>query len=116
MRHAPRMLRRSVAFVSLMILLAAGCSSGHGKSAAGQQPKPAADKRPNILLLVLDDVGEAEMAPFGGEIPVPVMDSLAKTGVKLTDFHASPSCSPSRSMLYTGVDNHRAGLGNMGET
>jgi arylsulfatase len=99
-----------------MILLVAGCSSGDDKSASGQHPKPAADKRPNILLLVLDDVGEAEMAPFGGEIPVPVMDSLAKTGVKFTDFHASPSCSPTRSMLYTGVDNHQAGLGNMAET
>src|SRR5262245_3856848 len=73
-------------------------------------------KRPNIMLLVFDDVGYADMAPFGGEIEVPVIESLAKSGVKITDFHTAPSCSPSRSMLLTGLDNHIVGLGNMAET
>jgi hypothetical protein len=51
-------------------------------------------KRPNIMLLVFDDVGFADMAPFGGEIETPVIDSLAKSGVKITDFHTTATVHP----------------------
>jgi arylsulfatase len=68
------------------------------------------------MLLVFDDVGFADMEPFGGDIETPVVDSLAKSGVKVTDFHTAATCSPSRSMLLTGLDNHMTGFGNMAET
>ncbi len=108
MTDSTRKLPRLVAALSLVGVLLAGCSDGDDKSASGGQP--------NIMLLVMDDVGFADMAPFGGEIAVPAIEALANRGVTITDFHASPSCSPTRSMYLTGVDNHQAGLGNMGET
>ena len=71
------------------------------------------DTRPNVLLVVVDDVGFSDLGFFGSEIPTPTLDSLAKRGVTLTNFHVAPTCSPTRSMLLSGVDSHRAGLGNM---
>jgi len=75
----------------------------------------AADTRPNILLVVADDLGWTDIGSYGGEIDTPHLDTLAQQGVKFTDFHVSVSCSPTRSMLLSGNDNHVAGLGNMGE-
>ena len=74
----------------------------------------AAD-RPNILLIAVDDMGYSDVAPFGGEIKTPHIDSLAREGVKFTNFYVGPSCSATRSMLLSGNDNHIAGLGNMYE-
>ncbi len=77
---------------------------------------PAAlGKQPNILLVVADDMGWTDLGSFGSEIDTPSLDALAQLGVKFTDFHVSVSCSPTRSMLLSGTDNHLAGLGNMGE-
>ena len=75
----------------------------------------AADKRPNILLIMADDLGYTDISSFGGEIQTPNIDDLAESGVRFSNFHTSVSCSPTRSMLMTGTDNHIAGLGNMSE-
>ena len=75
----------------------------------------AADKRPNILLIMADDLGYTDISSFGGEIQTPNIDDLADSGVRFSNFHTSVSCSPTRSMLMTGTDNHIAGLGNMSE-
>jgi len=75
----------------------------------------AAEKRPNILLIMADDLGFTDIGRFGSEIETPNIDALAKRGVTFSNFHTSVSCSPTRSMLMTGTDNHIAGLGNMGE-
>ena len=75
----------------------------------------AADQRPNFLLIVADDLGWTDISSFGSEIKTPNLDALADAGVKFTDFHVSVSCSPTRSMLMTGTDNHIAGLGTMSE-
>ena len=72
-------------------------------------------KRPNILLIVADDMGYSDLGSYGGEINTPVLDNLANKGVRYTDFYVSPTCSVTRSMLLSGTDNHVAGLGNMGE-
>ncbi|MDH3923339.1 MAG: sulfatase-like hydrolase/transferase, partial [Xanthomonadales bacterium] len=74
-----------------------------------------AGDRPNFLLVVADDLGWTDIGSYGGEIDTPNLDSLAKQGVKFTDFHVSVSCSPTRSMLLSGNDNHVAGLDTMGE-
>ncbi len=79
------------------------------------QPTMAQTTRPNILLVMVDDLGWTDIGSFGGEIDTPNLDALAAAGLKFTDFHVSVSCSPTRSMLLTGTDNHIAGLGNMGE-
>ena len=73
------------------------------------------DQRPNFLLIVADDLGWSDLGSFGSEIKTPNLDALADAGVKFTDFHVSVSCSPTRSMLMTGTDNHIAGLGTMSE-
>ncbi|WP_448195221.1 arylsulfatase [Pseudomonas aeruginosa] len=72
-----------------------------------------AAERPNILLIVADDLGYSDTQPFGGEIPTPSLQQLADQGVRLTNFYAGPTCSLTRSMLMSGVDNHIAGLGTM---
>jgi arylsulfatase A-like enzyme len=70
---------------------------------------------PNVLLIVADDMGYSDIGPFGGEIKTPTLDELASEGLRLTNFHVLAKCSPSRSVLLSGMDNHRAGLGEMGE-
>ena len=70
-----------------------------------------ANERPNIVLIVADDVGFSDIAAFGSEIRTPNLDALANEGVRLTNYHAAPTCGPSRSMLLTGVDHHLAGSG-----
>ena len=73
------------------------------------------ERRPNFLLVVADDLGWTDLGSFGSEIETPSLDALAAEGVRFTDFHTSLSCSPTRSMLLSGTDNHVAGLGNMAE-
>lgn len=74
-----------------------------------------AAERPNILLIVADDMGFSDIHPFGSEIPTPALDALAAEGITLTNFHVLPSCSPTRSVLLSGMDNHLAGIGTMAE-
>ncbi|MEK6257872.1 MAG: arylsulfatase [Planctomycetota bacterium] len=75
----------------------------------------SAKGKPNVLLIVADDMGYSDLGCFGGEIKTPNLDALAARGLRGTGFCAGPSCSVTRSMLLTGVDNHVAGLGNMAE-
>jgi len=72
-------------------------------------------KKTNVLLVMVDDMGWTDIGPYGSEISTPNIDKLANQGMLFTDFHTSVSCSPTRSMLLSGTDNHLAGLGNMGE-
>jgi len=75
----------------------------------------SSDSRPNIVLIVTDDMGYADIGAFGGEIATPNIDALAAAGVRFTNFYTHASCSPTRSMLLSGVDTHLNGLGNMSE-
>ena len=75
----------------------------------------APGRRPNIVVILGDDLGYADMGSFGSEIRTPSLDSLAKDGVRFTTFYTHASCSPTRSMLLSGVDTHLNGLGNMSE-
>ena len=74
-----------------------------------------APRRPNIVIILGDDMGFADMGAFGSEIKTPNLDSLARDGVRFTNFYTHASCSPTRSMLLSGVDTHLNGLGNMDE-
>ena len=86
-----------------------------GPSAAWAAVPAASSQRPNIVLLVADDWGFSDVGAFGGEIATPNLDGLAKRGMRFANFHVAASCSPTRSMLLTGVDNHRNGVGNLRE-
>lgn len=70
-----------------------------------------ASKRPNFLIIVADDLGFSDISPYGGEIRTPNLERLAKDGIRMTNFHTASACSPTRSMLFSGTDNHIAGLG-----
>lgn len=71
--------------------------------------------RPNIVIILGDDLGFSDMGSFGSEISTPNLDSIARDGVRFTHFYTHASCSPTRSMLLTGVDTHLNGIGNMDE-
>lgn len=94
-------------------LLLTGCQSEKLPTKTGAEAPP--DTRPNVLLVVVDDVGFSDLGFFGGEIPTPTLDNLAASGITFNNFHVAPTCSPTRSMLLSGVDSHQAGLGNMFE-
>jgi arylsulfatase A-like enzyme len=75
---------------------------------AGQQPK-----RPNIVLMLADDMGFSDIGCYGGEIDTPNLDRLAGQGVRFTQFYNTARCCPSRSSLLTGLYPHQTGVGHM---
>ena len=79
------------------------------------QKKEIMAEKPNILLIVADDMGYSDIAPFGGNINTPVLSQLASEGIMFSNFYVQPTCSPTRSSLLTGNDNHVAGMGIMSE-
>jgi arylsulfatase A-like enzyme len=89
-----------VTAISVMGLLLAGSSA-------------QAQERPNIVIVLLDDTGFSDLGAYGSEIKTPNIDRLAKDGVLFSNYHTCATCSPTRSMLLTGVDNHLTGMGNM---
>jgi arylsulfatase len=70
------------------------------------------EQPPNVLLLLADDLGFADLRAFGGEIDTPGLEDIARAGTIYTHFYTSPLCAPSRAMLLTGRDAHEVGLGN----
>lgn len=93
-------------FIALLALSVFACTT--------KKEEPAV-KQPNILLIVADDLGYSDIAPFGGNIQTPTLDKLAGEAMLFSNFHVLPTCSPTRSALLTGNDNHVAGLGIMSE-
>lgn len=76
-------------------------------------PRKQSSRRPNFLVVVVDDMGYSDLQPYGGEIRTPVAQGLADRGVRFRRFHTSSLCAPTRAMLLTGCDNHQVGLGVM---
>ena len=70
---------------------------------------------PNILLIMTDDAGYGVPGTFGGIVPTPVMDRVAKAGLRYTQFHSCALCSPTRAALITGRNHHSVGTGQCGE-
>ena len=73
----------------------------------------AADERPNVLLILADDLGWSDLGCYGGEIRTPNLDRLAADGLRFTQFYNSTRCCPSRACLLTGLYPHQAGVGSM---
>lgn len=87
-----------------------------GLAACGQKQNiEVLPQRPNILFIVADDLGFSDIGPFGGNINTPVLDQFSKEGMLFSNFYVLPTCSPTRSALLTGNDNHVAGVGIMSE-
>src|SRR5262245_13111271 len=71
---------------------------------------------PNVLLIMTDDVGFSAPSTFGGMIPTPALDRIAKNGLRYTNFHSTALCSPTRAALITGRNHHSVGFGVIAET
>lgn len=87
--------------------LLAACAFLAVAPASAQQEPPA--RRPNIVLILADDVGYTDLGAYGGEARTPNIDRLASRGAQFSRYYTSPLCSPSRAMLLSGLDNHRTG-------
>lgn len=101
---------------SLTIAGAAAISScTEAENSPSIEGEPTSTVRPNILIIVADDLGYSDIGCFGGEIATPNLDAFASGGMRFTEFRTLPTCSPTRAALLTGADNHIAGLGAMAE-
>jgi arylsulfatase/uncharacterized sulfatase len=94
----------------MRLLTAFMLATGIAAAAAAQE------RAPNIVLIILDDVGLTDLGVTGGEAATPAMDALAAEGVLFTNFNTAPMCAPSRAMMLTGVVSHDAGVANLPET
>ncbi len=79
-------------------------------------PAQAAAPRPNIILILCDDMGFSDLGCYGSEINTPNLDALAKGGVRFTQFYNTARCCPTRASLLTGLYPHQAGIGHMVDT
>ena len=91
-----------------------------GRTMAGSEPqwilRPQAPAgSPNIIFVLADDVGFADIGCYGAEINTPNLDRLAAEGIRLSNFHVNPMCSPTRASLLTGINCHAAGMGHIAQ-
>jgi arylsulfatase len=101
-----RLLRWLACFVSLLV-----AGSMRGLLAAAE----TSPSRPNILIILVDDLGFADIGCYGSEIPTPNIDRLAAEGLRFTQFYNTGRCCPTRAALLTGLYSHEAGVGHMVE-
>jgi arylsulfatase len=95
------------------LLAALANLAGCGNSNA---PTTTNASRPNVLVILADDVGYSDIGAFGSEISTPNIDRLAREGRILSNFHSTPLCATSRAELLTGVDHHLVGMGTLPES
>ncbi len=81
--------------------------------AAAATGRARASQRPNLVVIMADDMGFSDIGCYGGEIATPNIDRLARGGLRFTQFYNNAKCCPTRSALLTGIYNHQAGVGNM---
>src|SRR5436309_3570336 len=94
------LLRLGVSFCAVMI----ACSV-----VAADAPR----RKPNVVLILVDDMGWSDIGCYGGEVPTPNIDGLAAGGVRFTQFYNTARCCPTRACLLTGLYPHQAGVGYM---
>jgi len=103
-----RVFRHILPFYFSLLLI------GISISCSEKENKKEVYHRPNIVLLVADDLGFGDIGCYGGDIETPNIDKLASNGIKFSSFHTAPMCAPTRAMLLSGNDNHIAGMGAQG--
>ncbi len=86
-----------------------------GSQNAWTEPPTPPAGAPNIVFVLVDDVGFSDIGCFGSEIRTPNLDRLAAEGVRFTNFHVNPMCSPTRASLLTGLNAHAAGMGHIAQ-
>jgi arylsulfatase A-like enzyme len=103
-----RSVRLGAAVVAVSAVIAMAALARRPSLAVAQT-----DARPNIILILVDDMGWSDIGSFGSEIPTPNLDALASRGVRFTQFYSTPRCSPTRASLLTGLYPHQAGMGHL---
>ncbi len=115
---------RKVAYATAVLSACAwlnGCGTGSSMpeqtaSAPVAKATSTQNKPPNVIVILADDMGFNDIEPFGQDaISTPNLNAMAQEGMRFTNFHVHATCSPTRAQLLTGVDNHLAGMGSMGE-
>ncbi|MGV3505430.1 MAG: arylsulfatase [Adhaeribacter sp.] len=96
-------MKNAKLLLSLALLFAGSFTPAYSKK----------DKRPNIVIIMADDLGYSDLGCYGGEIQTPALDGLAKKGLRFTQFYNSSRCCPSRASMLTGLNPHQAGIGAM---
>ncbi|MFT5203373.1 MAG: arylsulfatase A-like enzyme, partial [Candidatus Aldehydirespiratoraceae bacterium] len=81
------------------------------ESTAPRAPRPYPAGKPNVVVIVLDDLGFAQLGCYGSSLDTPNLDRLAERGLRFTNFHTTAVCSPTRACLLTGRNHHRVGMG-----
>ena len=105
--------RLCVGVAMAVATLVAACGSGT-ETDAGRRPEIPARPRPNIVVIMADDLGYGDLSSYDGWIETPALDAMASEGVRFTDFHSSGAvCSPTRAGLLTGRYQQRAGIPNV---
>jgi arylsulfatase len=72
-------------------------------------------QRPNVVIIMADDMGWSDIGSYGSEIPTPNLDALAHNGIRFSQFYNNARCCPTRASLLTGLYSHQAGIGQMSE-
>jgi len=103
-----RSFRLVLMFLGVGAVLSLVLASVRGPAVAAQT-----DTRPNVIVILVDDMGWSDLGAFGSEIATPNLDALASHGLKFAQFYATPRCSPSRASLLTGLYSHQAGMGHL---
>ena len=88
------------------LLAATALLAGLLGQAASADDTSVDSKRPNVLLILADDLGYTDLGHYGSEINTPNLDALAREGISFSNFHTAATCAPARAMLMTGVNNH----------
>lgn len=99
-------------FMKYSMLPLAGAAFGH-RSSAGESET---DSRPNIIVMLADDMGYSDLGCYGGEVQTPNLDALAAGGLRMTQCHNAARCCPTRASLMTGLYAHQVGLGRNGHS
>jgi arylsulfatase A-like enzyme len=98
--------------IGLLAIVLISLLSWKGKPKSGNNT-PHQPKRPNIIVILADDLGFSDVGCYGSEINTPNIDYLAKNGIRYTQFYNTSRCCPTRASLLTGLYNHQAGIGQM---
>lgn len=109
-------VKRAATTATALALLAGPCALPATAQTPAQPAAPAAAqhaKRPNVIVILVDDMGFSDIGPYGSEIPTPNLDALAANGLRFTQFYNTARCSPSRASLLTGLYPHEAGMGGL---
>ncbi|WP_232625230.1 arylsulfatase [Pareuzebyella sediminis] len=108
------MTKTVIFFVIAALFLGFGLHSAHRETGINQKPKGKGfDPKPNIIIIMADDLGFSDLGCYGGEIDTPNLDRLALNGVRSNAFYNTSRCCPTRASLLTGLYPHQAGLGRM---